>query len=109
MNHDSGYHDELTAHLAAQAAPQPHPERYCHGYTSNDPVMLTTVDGKQFSVEEWAKINATPSRKHPGPITMFAPRPWYKRINWAVLGAAVVLVAFWSAFYLAVHPTTPKP
>lgn len=97
MNNNDTYHDELTAHLAAQEHPQPHPKRYDHGYMRNDPVMVTTIDGKQFTVEEWAKIKAAPARKPPGPITMQEPRvDW---MGWAMFAGGLLAAGMGTGAY----------
>lgn len=91
MNNDT-YHDDLTAHLAAQEHPQPHPKRYDHGYISHDMRLrdfgLATPEAPQ-----------KPVRKSPGPITMHEPRvDWLGWVMFAtgVLSAAVgVAIEVW--------------
>lgn len=96
MNNDDTYHDELTAHLAAQEHPQPHPKRYDHGYIKYDDMRL-----RDFGVQRPAPLRKTHcadcnrtqckgpcSRKSPGPITMHEPRvDW---LAWAMLAGVVV-------------------
>lgn len=36
MNDKDNFHDELTAHLAAQQHPMPYPPKYDHGYVRRD-------------------------------------------------------------------------
>ncbi|HET8695571.1 MAG TPA: hypothetical protein VFM33_12935 [Aquabacterium sp.] len=78
MNNDDAFHDELTAHLAAQEHPQPHPKRYDHGYIKYDDMRL-----RDFGL---AKPNPA---KNPGPITMHEPSTDW--LGWALLIGAVVL------------------
>lgn len=85
--------DELATHLDTQAHPLPHPDRYEHGYIGNDPVMLTTVDGKKYTIDEWCRIHAAREpERHPGPITMEERGSW----NWGAITGAVLLLAFWA-------------
>ncbi len=82
MNNDDTYHDELTAHLAAQEHPQPHPKRYDHGYTVQDMRL------RDFGLQRPAPA----ARKHPGPITMHEPRvDW---IGWVLAGGTLLAGVF---------------
>lgn len=87
MNNDDTYHDELTAHLAAQEHPQPHPKRYDHGYIKYDDMRL-----RDFGVARPA-----PARKHPGPITMHEPRvDW---VGWALFAGGMLAAGVGTGAY----------
>ena len=89
MNNDDTYHDELTAHLAAQAHPQPCPPRYDHGYIRRDDMRL----------RDFGLARPAPARQSPGPITMHEPRSDW--LGWALLlGVALLGVGGFAGWML---------
>lgn len=111
MNNQDTYHDELTAHLAAQEQPLPHPKRYDHGYTVQDMRLrdfgLATQQPAKCCTGacNQGRQCVHPKRKHPGPITMHEPRA-----DWLAI-ALVVAVTVLSVLAAIAHlsKAVPKP
>ncbi len=106
MNTEDTYHSELTAHLAAQEFPQPHPKRYDHGYAVTDMRLrdfgLTTVPKDQpfiippdFGLPLYSQRRAElpqPTR----PFTDYLRTRMLNRlIEWSPFVAGFAMFAWW--------------
>ncbi len=85
MNTEDTYHSELTAHLAAQEFPQPHPKRYDHGYT------VTDMRLRDFGLPKASEL-PQPTR----PFTDYQrTRMLNRMIEWSPFVAGFAMFAWW--------------
>ena len=89
MNNDDTFHDELTAHLATQVHPLPHPHSYVFGYKSREARL------RDFGLTDLPQ--PTRPLSHPGPVTMYERNRWMGRVlDWLPFVVGFAVFAWWA-------------